>query len=455
MFDDLTGAAMMVAAALVVAAPAAAQSPQTPQDPPAADRTPEAFAIHAQSTAIVQGLPAFRARYTGQNSLYPNGLARQSTSITGFFSVRLPWEGGELHVNPEFFQGFGIGNTLGIAGFVNGDAQKAGSNAGVFYLARGYIRQTFALGADREWQEGAANQLAGFIPTQRVTISVGRFAGVDFFQTSAYAGDSRRQFMNWSIWGPTSSDLAANIRGYVEGAVVEVTPFAGTTFRYGALLMPTQPNGSNLALKLNNISHVFEIAHQHNWFGRPGAIKPYFFYTNGTMGRFNQALSLAATGLDPDDAIATTRRFGNVKWGFGLLVDQELTDHIGVFARMGWNDGKTESYAFTQVDRAFAAGISVKGDLWRMPGHTFGLAVVQNNLSGAHSRFLAAGGTGIILGDGALNYGSERIIETYYDLPVYKDNVFLAANYQFISNPGYNRDRGPAHVFGMRLHARY
>ncbi|MBN8945385.1 MAG: carbohydrate porin [Rhizobiales bacterium] len=435
------------------AVPAQAQGWSTPTG----EQVPEDIRFNAQLTEFAQGYPSFRAPYSGMNSLPPGGQVRQSTSITGYLGVRLPWAGGELYFNPEFFQGFGLAETVGIAGFTNGDAQKAGNRVGVLSVARLFLRQTFALGPETEWRSGDFNQLAGFVPTRRVVVTVGKFAGPDIFQTSAYAGDPRRQFWNWSFWAPGAWDFAADVRGYTQGVAVEVIPDPAWAIRYGALLLPSQPNGGELPYRMNNLNHILEVAYQHRWFGRPGAIKPFVYYSFGRMGDFQQALGIAGVGgLTADDAIALTRRYGNRKYGAGILVDQELADNVGAFFRASWNDGKTETFAFTQIDRSVAFGLSFKGELWDRPGHSAGIAVAQNDLSSFHKQFLASGGTGIIVGDGRLRYGSERVMEAYYELPVYRDNVFVAANYQLVHNPGYNRDRaGPVHVFGMRIHARY
>lgn len=424
---------------------------------PTGDQVPEIIRFNAQLTEFIQGYPGFRAAYSGPNSLFPNGQTRQTTSITGYLGVRLPWEGGEAYFNPEYFQGFGLSETLGIAGFSNGDAQKAGNPVGVLSIARLFVRQTFALGDEREWRAGDFNQLAGFVPTRRIVVTVGKFAAPDIFQTSAYAGDARRQFWNWSFWGTGAWDFAADVRGYTHGVAVEIVPHPDWAIRYGALLLPSEPNGGHLPNRMNSVNHVLELAYQQRWFGRPGAIKPFAFYSLGRMGDYRDALAIAGfSGLTADEAMATTRRYGNRKWGYGVLIDQELADHVGAFLRATWSDGQTETYAFTQIDRSVAFGLSFKGELWGRPGHTAGIAVAQNDLSAAHKAFLQAGGTGIIVGDGALRYGSERIMEAYYDFPVWRENLFLAANYQLVHNPGYNRDRaGPVHIFGMRLHARY
>ncbi len=208
------------------------------------------------------------------------------------------------------------------------------------------------------------------------------------------------------------------------------------TLRYGAMLMPQVPNGADLPLRSDNLSHVFEAAFSHNLFGRPGTIKPLVYYTTGAMGNYQTALAQAgAFGGDVNAAMEARRGYGSRKWGLALLVDQEITDHLGLFFRGSWNDGATESFAFTQIDRSFALGLNAKGEMWGRPGHSAGLGVVRNDISANHAAFLAAGGLGLIIGDGRLNQTGEYVAEAFYDMPLYRDNVFLAANYQMIVNP--------------------
>lgn len=424
---------------------------------PEAGQAREDFRANMQVTSFVQGYPGFQAAYSGTNSLSASGQVRQSTSVTVSFGVRTPWVGGELYFNPEYFQGFGLSDTRGIAGFTNGDAQKGGNRIGVLSPARLFLRQTFALGDERQWRSGDFNQLAGDVPSRRIVVTIGKFAALDIFQSSAYASDPRRQFWNWSIWAPGAWDFAADVRGYTQGLAVELVADPTFAVRYGALLLPTESNGGQLGYRSDSVNHVLELSYAHSWFGRPGMIKPFAFYSEGRMGVYQQALSIVASGSGTiADAISATRRYGNRKWGAGILVDQKISDHVGAFLRASWSDGKTETIAFTQIDRSISAGLSLQGELWGRAGHTMGIAVAQNDLSTEHKSFLQRGGAGLIIGDGSLRYGSERIIEVYYDLPVHRNNIFAAINYQGIINPGYNRDRrGPVHIFGMRLHARY
>ena len=65
--------------------------------------------------------------------------------------------------------------------------------------------------------------------------------------------------------------------------------------------------------------------------------------------------------------------------------------------------------------------------------------------------YFAAGGLGILIGDGRLNYQPERILEAYYAYSLNKWAT-LSLDYQSIANPGYNTDRGPVSIFATRLH---
>ena len=170
------------------------------------------------------------------------------------------------------------------------------------------------------------------------------------------------------------------------------------------------------------------------------------------MGSFEDAIALAAVTGGPAN-IAAVRQYQS-RTGISMNIEQEITSGLGAFVRAGWADGNVEPYEFTDVDRTVAAGLSASGKLWARPDDAIGLAGVVNGISSVHQAFLNAGGLGILVGDGMLPHpGPEQIMETYYSLPV---SIFrLSFDYQFIANPGYNRDRGPASVMAMRLHAQF
>jgi high affinity Mn2+ porin len=170
---------------------------------------------------------------------------------------------------------------------------------------------------------------------------------------------------------------------------------------------------------------------------------------SANMGSFRETLDNPALNLD----IAQTRR-GRLKVGYVVNLEQAITEDIGLFGRWSWNDGKTETLAFTDINSSLAGGLSIKGTKWGRPDDVVGIGGAVNAISQDYRDFLAAGGLGVLIGDGALNYRKERILEAYYAYSVNK-NVTLTADYQLITNPAYNADRGPVSIFSGRLHAEF
>jgi high affinity Mn2+ porin len=127
---------------------------------------------------------------------------------------------------------------------------------------------------------------------------------------------------------------------------------------------------------------------------------------------------------------------------------------LRVFARFGWNEGQHESFAYTEVDQTVEVGGDLRGSFWKRKQDKVGVALVSNAISKVHQEYLALGGKGFLLGDGALNYGREQIVEGYYNLHVWR-GIFTGPDLQHITNPGYNRDRGPVLVPGARLHLEF
>lgn len=414
-------------------------------------QVPENWSLHVQSTWVEQGYPRFHSAFSGPNSLDPHTQNKQTFTLTPFIGRRL-WQGAEAYFNPEVFKGFGLSKTLGIAGFSNGEAAKAGSYKFNTGNARTFLRQTIGLGGESEWVEGDQNQLAGYRDKDRITVTLGRFATPDIFDNNTYSHDPRTQFMNWALYDAGAWDYAADIRGYGKGGAVELYmgPWA---LRYGAMLMPEIPNGKRLpAHGFNSLQQNVEEEYDFKLGDRPGAIRVLEFYSRAPMGNFDEAL-IGSGNVNAN--IAATRHFGNPKWGFVINGEQELIDDLGAFARISYNDGKTEEFAFTDIDRSVSAGLSLKGRRWDRPDDVVGLAGAVNAISAEHRRFFAAGGLGILVGDGALpNYAPEMIVEAYYSLKP-MDYASMTFDYQFVNNPAYNEDRGPVHIFGLRLHFQY
>jgi high affinity Mn2+ porin len=407
------------------------------------------FSLHGQTTYLQQYAFPFRAPYHGQNSLDSNH-GRETWDVTFYAGLRL-WQGAELWINPEIDQGFGLSGTVGVAGFPSGEAYKVGAAVPYTRLPRMFVRQTIDLGGETQKVEAGINQFAGSQTADRLVITVGKFGATDIFDTNKYAHDTRGDFFNWSIVDTATWDYAADAWGYTYGAAVEW--YRGNwTLRGGVFDLSVTPNNTDLDPRFQQFQWIGEIEHRHELWGQPGKVAVTGFLSRGRMGRFADAIQLAQLDGGPAD-IAAVRRYGS-RSGVSVNLEQQVASDLGVFARAGWADGDVEPYEFTDVDRTVAAGLALKGNRWGRPDDTFGLAGVVNGITSIHQAFLNAGGLGILVGDGQLpNYGSEKIIETYYSLPVFGWRVTF--DYQFIANPAYNRDRGPVSVIGTRLHAQF
>lgn len=421
-----------------------ASAPAFADDAAAPDQV---YAVHGQVTSVVQGVGGFSSPYTGDNSLAPDQV-KATNDVTLYLGVR-PWKGAEIWVNPEIDQGFGLSNTLGVAGFPSAEAYKVGKMSPYFKLQRAFLRQTIGLGGDALALDAGINQLRASTTTNRIVITVGKMGVGDIFDTNKYAHDPRGDFLNWSLVDTGSFDYAANAWGYTYGAAVEW--YQGPwTLRTGLYNLSKVPNGVELESDFSQNALVVEVEHRHRIAGREGAIRVTGFRNRGMFARFDDALALARTTGVLD--LAPVRRRQD-RFGVAFNAEQDVTDNLGVFVRAGTTNGAIETYDFTDIDRTVAAGGALKGKGWGRPQDTVAIAEVVNGISAAHERWLAAGGTGVLVGDGALPHpGHEQVIEAYYDFrPV--DWGAITFDYQHIANPGYNRDRGPANVFAMRVHA--
>ena len=405
------------------------------------------WAVHAQATLVTQGVFGFRSPYSGPNSLAPRQV-KETFDATLYAGVR-PWDGAEAWINPEADQGFGLSDTLGVAGFPSAEAYKVGRSTPYVRLQRLFIRQTIGLDGDSEAVEAAANQFAGRRRADRLVLTIGKFGVGDVFDTNRYAHDPRGDFLNWTIVDAGTFDYAADAWGYSTGVAAEWYQGAWT-LRLGAFNLSKVPNGETLEQDFSQNQLDLEIEHRHSIAGHPGAVRVTLFRNHGRFGRFDDALALAASnGAVPDTALV--RRVMN-RPGMDVNVEQELTDTLGLFARAGVADGAIEPYDFTDVDRSAAIGGALKGAHWGRADDTVGLAMVVNGITAEHRRYLDAGGIGVLIGDGRLPHpGAEAIAEAYYDWQPRK-GIDVTIDYQFIANPGYNRDRGPANVVALRLH---
>jgi high affinity Mn2+ porin len=407
------------------------------------------WSLHGQATLVAQYAPPFHQPYRGANSLDSNA-GRQTWDGTLYIGRRL-WEGAELWINPELDQGFGISNSLGVAGFPSAEAYKIGSSYPYLRLPRTFIRQTFDLGGETEKVESDVNQFAGSRSADRLVVTVGKFSVSDIFDTVKYAHDPRNDFLNWTLIDGGTFDYAADAWGFTYGAAAEWYQGAWT-LRAGLFDLSLVPNDVELDHRFDQFQIVSELEHRHEIMGQPGKLAVNGFISRGRMGSFNDAVALAQqTGTMPDTA--DVRRYTS-RTGVTLLAEQQIMANIGIFSRVGWADGSVESFDFTDVDRTASAGVSFAGKLWGRPDDTFAVATIVNGISSARAAYLNAGGLDSLIGDGQLpHYGPEQILETYYRFPLGSWQV--TADYQFIVNPAYNRDRGPVSVIGGRLRTQF
>jgi len=409
----------------------------------------ETFSVHGQFTNVTQYHPSFTSPYRGPNSLDPGNRGNETVDLTLFLGLRL-WQGGEVYANPEVDQGFGISNTLGIAGFPSGEAYKVGEAEPYVRLHRAFLRQTVGLGGEEKAVEADANQLGGSRSADNLVVTVGKFSVVDIFDTNAFAHDPKADFMNWTIIDAGAFDYAADAWGYSYGAAAEWAQ-SWWTLRGGLFDLSREPNSRRLERGFEQFSVMAEAEERHEIFGQPGKLKLLVYADRGRMANYLDAVRFAANGAP---AVASVRKYAT-KPGLVLNLEQQLAPGLGLFVRAGIDDGRKEAIEFTEVNRSVSAGLSLKGDRWNRPDDTFGLAGVINGISNPAVAYLRAGGLGILIGDGRLDhYGLEKIIETYYSAAIV-EGVAISIDYQNIDNPGYNADRGPVSVFGLRLHAQF
>ena len=410
----------------------------------------ETFRANVQITNVLQRHPPFRAAYSGGNSLSADGRTEETTDLTLFAGVRLGPRT-ELWFNPEIDQGFGFNNTLGVAGFPNGAAYKLGASRPYFRMPRAFVRHTIPIAGEEVTVEGGTNQLRSRTQAENVVITVGKFAAVDVFDTNRYAHDPRADFLNWSVVDAGAFDYAADSWGYTFGAAAEWNK-ADWTFRAGLFQLSGMPNGKVYGLHPNRNMTVLEAEKRYEIGHQPGKMKVLAYALHYRMGLYDDAVALAsATSAVPDTSLV---RRVQTRPGVALNVEQQLTPDMGAFVRLSANDGRYEAYEFTEINKSVAVGLSLQGAGWQRAKDTIGVAGVVNGQSSAAKRYFAAGGLGILIGDGAQTYAPEKIIELYYAARLLP-SLTATVDYQHINNPAYNRDRGPVNIFGLRLHFEY
>jgi high affinity Mn2+ porin len=412
---------------------------------------PYSWNVRGQLTLIEQGYPAFRSPYQGTNSLTGASQIQNTTSATAFVGYR-PWDGTEVHINPELMQGFGLNNTLGVAGFPNGEAQKSNFPMPRIDIARVFVRQTFGLGGEQETIEDGPNQLAGKQDISRITVTAGRFAVLDIFEGNSYSHDPRVDFLNWNMYCCGSYDVTMDKIGYTWGAAAELNQ-KSWAIRAGYFLVPAVSNANSYDIHISERGeYIGELELRYSLFSQPGKFRLMGWANIANMGGYADALAMPVTTPDYPD-ITQTRQV-RTNYGFVANLEQAITADLGIFSRASWSPGRVELIGWTDCDESLSFGAVLKGSAWGRPDDKIGVGGVVEGLSSIARAYFAAGGLGILIGDGQLNYRPERILEAYYAYSVNKWATFTF-DYQFIDNPGYNADRGPVSVFSGRLHAQF
>ena len=428
--------------------------------------------FHVQNTVIVQGDPAFPARYSGPNSLNRAGEVQETVTLNFFSGVRL-WRGAEAHMDFLIWQGFGLSQTFGIEAFPNGDAYKAGTRIPNYTFARLFIRQTIGLGGEQENVPDGQLTLADKRDISRLTFTLGRLSPTDICDNNTFAHDPHTQFFNWAMMGNLTWDYGENTVGYTTGLAVELNQ-PKWSLRYGFFQMPRDKNGFTGDDRVltwprqgaygpffQSWAMMTEFERRYNVNTHPGALRFLSWLDQANFASYKVAtIILRANPPDPGVGqgagitIPSDARAYRLKYGFGLNGEQEVTSNIGIFSRLGWTPGQLETWTYADADWSASLGVSVKGQAWHRRGDTFGLACIVSGASRANQKFLEAGGTDILNGDGNLNYSPEKVLETYYDFKLWK-TVHASLDYQFDMNPAFNSDRGPVSIFGARLHKEF
>lgn len=409
--------------------------------------------FHFQQTFINQYHPDFSAVYSGKNSLKVNEENCLSMTATMFFGLKL-FQNANLYYNAEIAGGSGFSKVQGIAGFTNNEVVRVGDVAPTFYTARFFLEYIINLDGQTTLKEDDFNQVQTSINEQWLIFRVGKFSILDYFDDNKYSHDGRSQFMDWALVSNGAWDYSADTRGYTNGILTEyINP--NFSLRFAISMVPNEANGRielfnrefmKENVVLDNNALTLEIEKPLSIFGKDGKLK-FIVYKNSSHGyKYQDAIN---TNTYSPDSLSLLRRNGTTKYGICLNFEQDINDNAGVFLRVGWNDGGSETWMFTEIDRSLSFGSVVKGKFWKREKDEAGLALCFNGLSETHKSFLKNGGYGFIIGDGNLNYGIESIIETYYKINITK-NLNFSLGYQFISNPAYNKDRGPVNCYSIR-----
>ena len=429
-------------------------------DKQAEDATPTTVSPHSETArwwvsgqinVVFQAHPDFRALYSGPNSLLARAEHATSRVLTLYTGYQLS-EHTEAIFDLESAGGRGISNALGMAGFTNVDVVRNPALGSKPYIARAILHHVFGLSVKDEDSERTPTSILAKLSERRIELRAGKMSLADYFDVNAVGSDSHLQFLNWTAVNNGGYDYAADTRGYTVAAMAEYHSHSWSA-RFAEALMPKVANGPQLDFDVlrarsENIELEFRPELRKE---KKTIIRVLSFINHANMGSYREAVQAFLVGTDPQPNIEAHRKQGRIKYGFGLNAEQEITGTVRVFGRLGWNEGQNESFAYTEVDQAVEVGADWRLDHWGRSNDKIGTALISNGISRLHQRYLALGGNGFLLGDGRLTYGREDILETYYNAHLWR-GVYISPDLQWAAHPGYNKDRGPVIVPGLRLH---
>jgi len=410
--------------------------------------------VSGQANVVLQGYGAFKAKYSGPNSL-TNWAQSATTHLLTLYTGYELSQTTEVFADIEDATGNGVGDESGLAGYVDLDVVRLISGvprADDPYVAQFMLREIIPLSSKRVTADRDELDLATSLPARRMEVRVGKMDLTNFFDVNTYGSDSNLQFLNWTVDDNGAWDVASNARGYTDGVIVEYDD-RSRSVRFAEALMPKIPFSQFLDADLarSRAENVELEARGKHIFHRDGVVRVLGYLNHANMGNYQVANAEFLDGETATPDITATRREGRHRYGFGVNMEQEITETFGVFGRLGWSDGHNEAFCFSEDDRTLEVGGLVKGSSWRRSNDRAGVALVVNGIVAAHQEYLALGGLGIMLGDGGLTYGPEKIVEVFYTAHLWR-GFSMSYDFQHVNNPGYNEARGPAAVSAVRFH---
>lgn len=434
----------------------------------------ERWNVYGQFTYITSFKLPFHAPYTNANgsinSLVPDYERSFTGSFTLFFGLRL-WRGAEVYFVPEVISERPLSNLRGLGGAIqNFELQKGGSETPQVYRARTYLQQTIGLGGHAVPKDSNPLQLGSVVDSRRLVLTIGNFSILDVFDRNSVSGDPRQRFFNMAFMTYAAWDFPSDARGYSWGAAAELY-WDNWSARIARITPPQNPNQLPIDFRFWMFyGDQLELEHDHVLFGQPGAVRILGYHNHVQTGRFDEAIA-AYRGDPAKNAASCGDRFnygsgnatapdlcwvrrGNDKLGIGIDLEQYVAKGIGLFARAMYSDGQTEVDAFNSPDRSLSFGALAAGSLWQRPFDVAGVGFGASWISDVHAEYLSMGGIDGFVGDGHLKQAAEGVVEGFYSVNLLKA-IWLAADYQFIWNPGFNADRGPLHILSAKVHAEF